>query len=61
MSDNINVSTLAAVLASFTGMFFRGVKANYKPEAEHEDSTLPPTRTSCWSMASATAAEGLPM
>lgn len=37
MSDNINVSTLAAVLASFTGMFFRGVKANYKPEAEHED------------------------
>lgn len=37
MSDNINVSTLAAVLASFTGMFFRGLKANYKPEAEHED------------------------
>lgn len=28
---------LAAALSSFTGMFFRGVKANYKPEAEHED------------------------
>lgn len=28
---------LAAALSSFTGMFFRGVKANYKPSADHKD------------------------
>lgn len=28
---------LAAALSSFTGMFFRGVKANYKPSADHRD------------------------
>lgn len=37
MSDNINVSTLAAVLASFTGMFFRGAKASYDAASAHKD------------------------
>ena len=35
--SELDVSTLATILASFSGMFYRGTKVNYVPGTTHKD------------------------